>query len=227
MMLNHMISGAPQMTSVKKKVRETIREIVFKEPVYSILLTASILSTVFLFISRKSVTQLYKQVAWYKTQIAWYQKQVDELYDLRLGDLIPAIEASDSQGNSRRIVYQEGRKYLFIIFSKGCHACELQDKNVWTDLAAKAKEKGYTVTGISLESHDASREFLQANKLNFEVLFPDPSTFNRAFRLRKAPQIVAVNEIGKVVLVHFGTLEKDGLKDLASRLIHTTDVGTH
>jgi hypothetical protein len=51
--------------------------------------------------------------------------------------------------------------------------------------------------------------------------------FNRAFRLRKAPQIVAVNEIGKVVLVHFGTLEKDGLKDLASRLIHTTDVGTH
>ena len=227
MMPNHMISVVPQMPGVIKKVRETIRVIVFKEPAYSILITASILSTVFLFISRKSVTQLYKQVAWYKTQITWYQKQVDELYDLRLGDLIPAIEASDSQGNSRRIVYQEGQNYLFIIFSHGCHACELQDKIVWKDLAAQAKEKGYTVTGISLESHDASREFLQANKLNFDVLFPDPATFNRAFRLRKAPQIVSVNGIGKVVFVHFGVLEKKGLKDLASRLAQASDVGTH
>lgn len=222
-----MISDTPQTLSVKNKVRETIRQIVFKEPAYSILIIASILSAVFVFISRKSATQLSEQITQYKKEIVWYQKRVDDLYDLRLGDLIPAIEAFDSQSNSRRIVYQEGRNYLFIIFSHGCHACELQDKTVWNDLTAQAKEKGYTVTGISLEPHDTSREFLQANKLDFDVLFPDPAPLNRAFRLRKLPQIVAVNGIGKVIFVHFGTLEKSKLKDVASSLAPASDVGTH
>jgi peroxiredoxin len=222
-----MISDTPQIPSVKKKVRETIRRIVFEEPAYSILIVASILSAVFLFISRHKLTQLSEQVALYKREIAWYQKQVDELYDLRPGDLIPAIEASDGQGNSRRVVYQEGRNYLFIIFSKGCHACELQDKIVWNDLSAIAKEKRYTVTGISLNSQDSSREFIRSNNLDFDILFPDPTIFSKAFRIRKWPQIVAVNGMGKVVFVHSGTLDKSGLKDLANRLVPASDVGAH
>jgi len=112
---------------------------------------------------------------------------------------------------------------LFIIFSQGCHACELQDKTVWNDLAAQAKEKGYIVAGISLEPQDVNREVLPANKLNFDVLFPDPNAFNRAFRIRKVPQIVAVNEIGKVIFADSGTLDKRRLKDLASRLAATSD----
>lgn len=214
-----MIADNLQIIKLKKSIWVAVRKITFEEPSYLILIVAGLLSIVFLLNSRRARDQQDEQIGRYKTQIAWYQKQVDELYDLKVGDLIPEVEASDSQGNQFRVTYQEGQGCLFIIFSQGCHACVMQDKEVWKDLALQAKRKGYVVTGISLESYDASREFLQSQKFNFDVLFPNVESFNRAFRIRRSPQIIAVNRHGKVVFVHFGTIEKSKLKDLTDNLI--------
>ena len=104
----------------------------------------------------------------------------------------------DSHGKVTNPVYSSESKHLLIIFTPNCTACKMQKKSVWNELASKAKAKGYTVRGISLENIQITDAFLRENKFEFDVLVPDAKVFERCYRITKIPQILLIGKFGKV-----------------------------
>ncbi len=124
---------------------------IFSEPAILILSLACGLSIIFLFVSERTKGLLL-------SKNASLEKKVENLSDLQEGDIVPPIDVLDNQGKERKLVYQEGQKYLLMIFSPDCKACQLQKGAVWNNLASQAKSKGFKIFGVSLGPLEESKK---------------------------------------------------------------------
>jgi thioredoxin-related protein len=184
---------------------------IFAEPSISILIVAIVLSLVFLINSYNERKQL-------GAEVSRLSKKVEELSDLKVGDLVPSIEMADLQGKSTKLSYQGEEKHALIVFSPDCTACKIQEFSVWNKFASQAEAKGYLVHGVLLNKRSETETFLTSHKAGFEVLTPDTELFRRCYRISRVPQIIFTDRAGKVTYIHHGTLQEDGLEPLMSTL---------
>ena len=140
------------------------------------------------------------------------------LSTLKVGDLVPSIQLMNNKRESVRLTYQEDKKHLLVVFSINCAACKIQDESIWNDLAAKLEPQGITTQGILLGDTNLAQDYLSQRKFNFSVLSPDVDTFSRSYRISRLPQIILVDEEGKVVLLHHGTMQKEALESFIGKI---------
>lgn len=183
------------------------RKILLQDPAYMILSVACVLAAIF-------VTQSYRNNKILEYQIAFLKKQVEELRNLQIGDVVPSISGTDMEGNVVRVTLQEGKPYFLIIYSLGCEACELQEISVWNRLAAQARARGYSVYGVSLDPLIAARTHLKKYQFDFESIFVEES-FKRGYRAYQIPQMLLLDHIGKVKAIRSGTIQAADEEDFA------------
>jgi thioredoxin-dependent peroxiredoxin len=93
---------------------------------------------------------------------------------LKLGDSIPAVSAKDQNGQDVNLGENKTGYTLVYFFPKamtpGCtaQACSLRDS--YTEL----QEKGVKIFGVSVDTVDAQKEFVEKDHLPFELL-SDPA----------------------------------------------------
>lgn len=91
---------------------------------------------------------------------------------LKVGDLAPAIEAVDQDGNVVSLASLRGRRVILYFYPKdntpGCtaEACDLRDN--YQDL----KDKGYVIIGVSADNEKSHKNFSSKYGLPF-TLIPD------------------------------------------------------
>ncbi len=89
---------------------------------------------------------------------------------LKAGDLAPAFEANDQNGNSVSLESLRGKKIILFFYPKdntpGCtaEACNLRDN--YADL----KEKGFEVIGVSPDSEASHQKFITKFDLPYTLL---------------------------------------------------------
>jgi thioredoxin-dependent peroxiredoxin len=101
---------------------------------------------------------------------------------LKLGDLIPAVASTDQDGKSVDLAQVSKTGYTLVYFypkamSPGCtaQACSLRDS--YTEL----QQKGVKVFGVSLDSVQAQKEFVQKDHLPFQLLSDTDRKVTTAF----------------------------------------------
>jgi thioredoxin-dependent peroxiredoxin len=101
---------------------------------------------------------------------------------LKLGDPIPAVIATDQNGKPVDLAQAAKSGYTLVYFypkamSPGCtaQACSLRDS--YTEL----QEKGVKIFGVSLDTVEAQREFVQKDNLPFQLLSDTDRQVTSAF----------------------------------------------
>ena len=89
---------------------------------------------------------------------------------LKIGDLAPAFEANDQNGNPVSLESLKGNKIILFFYPKdntpGCtaEACDLRDN--YADLT----EKGFAVIGVSPDSEASHQKFIAKFELPYTLL---------------------------------------------------------
>ena len=101
---------------------------------------------------------------------------------LKLGDPIPTVTSKDQNGKPVDLAQVGGTGYTLVYFypramSPGCtaQACSLRDS--YTTL----QEKGVKVFGVSLDSVEAQKEFVEKDHLPFQLLSDTDRQVTSAF----------------------------------------------
>jgi peroxiredoxin Q/BCP len=126
------------------------------------------------------------------------------------GDSAPAIVGKDQDGKEWRLADRAGKKLVLLYFypkdnTPGCtkEACGLRDR--MSDLA----KDGVEVVGVSFDSSESHREFIDQHKLNFILLADTDGRIADAYGAR-----IGGKKIARRVSFLIG---KDG------RIVHVTD----
>jgi peroxiredoxin Q/BCP len=101
---------------------------------------------------------------------------------LKLGDPIPAVTSTDQNGKPVDLVQAAKSGYTLVYFypkamSPGCtaQACSLRDS--YTEL----QEKGVKIFGVSLDTVEAQKEFVEKDHLPFQLLSDTDRQVTSAF----------------------------------------------
>jgi peroxiredoxin Q/BCP len=135
---------------------------------------------------------------------------------LSVGDLAPDFTLEDFQGNSYTLSQYRGESPVIIYFypkanTSGCttQACGIRDDYI------NFKESGVAVLGISVDSKDDIKEFVESNNLNFPLL----SDLSK----ETAENYAVLNNVGLANRITF-IVDKEGK---IAHIIRNVDVDTH
>lgn len=134
----------------------------------------------------------------------------------QVGDLIASFGASDTDGNRRKVVYDGKSRYLLFFFSPECPSCVSQFP-IWNKVALQAREKKYTVLGVSTGSVGVTRPKVGA--LDFQIVSMEEEAVLRAYRLERIPMVMLTSAYGRVEWLNYGPLKDDKTHDLLSTLV--------
>jgi len=90
--------------------------------------------------------------------------------DLKIGDLAPAIKASDENGEMITLEEYRGKKVVLYFYPKddtpGCtaEACDLRDNY------AQFRDKGFEIIGVSADNEHSHRKFKDKYDLPFRLI---------------------------------------------------------
>jgi len=106
----------------------------------------------------------------------------DKKVDLNPGDLAPAFEAHDDQGQLWKSADHVGKKYVVIYFYPGdfTPGCTAQAKS-FRDNMNKLADKGVVVVGVSGDSAMTHQLFKKAQQLNFALLADEDGKLAQKF----------------------------------------------
>jgi hypothetical protein len=130
----------------------------------------------------------------------------------RPGDIVPPIEGDTADGKKVLISYTGTSKYLLFISSFKCNVC-LKQFPQWSELAQRARPKGWVVLGLSTDEQDVS---VRAADYGFENLRIRDAAVLRAYRINVVPSVMLVSEHGKIQWVRSGALDGASLEELQS-----------
>ena len=134
----------------------------------------------------------------------------------QVGDLLASFGASDMDGNRRKVVYDGRSRYLLFLFSPECPSC-VSEFPTWNKIALQARDKKYTVLGVSTGSVEVTRRKVGA--LDFHVVSTEDEAVLRAYRLERIPMVVLTSAYGRVEWLNYGPLKDDKTQDLLSTLV--------
>ncbi|AFH49191.1 Peroxiredoxin [Ignavibacterium album JCM 16511] len=136
--------------------------------------------------------------------------------NLKVSDTAPDFTLQDSDGNSYTLSSYRGISPVVIYFypkagTPGCtkQACGIRDN--WT----RFSENGIVVLGISVDSKDDIKEFIQENNLNFPLLSDENKEVSKAYGV--------LNNLGLASRISF-VVDKQGK---IAEIIRDVDVQKH
>lgn len=189
--------------------KETARYAKFLEPANVVLTIAVVLALAFLVVmSRRNIvmSQEYERL----------KKDFDRFGTLEVGDIVPSFGGTDLDGRPVNVDFDSARTHLLLIFSTSCAACSRQ-LSVWSQFVPDVTVESCTVHGISLDSAEETRAFLNGVE-RIPTLIPSRNTFVRAYRVRQVPQTILVSKTGVIEWIYAGILTDDKVKEILTKI---------
>ena len=141
---------------------------------------------------------------------ARYRELAARLDDPYVGMYVPVIRAPSLQGDSVLIGEPgEGKRQVLLVFGIDCPYSRASLPS-WRALADRlAGESGVQTYGVSLDSLEASRTYATEHALGFPVVSLTERRAQGLFRLQRIPQILILNDEGRVEFTRLGVVESD------------------
>lgn len=180
------------------------------DPAYAILVVAIVLTLTY-------AVKVSREKAVLQARAQEYSGTLCGPQTIQEGDIVAAFEATDLQGQWRKIAYGGTKRALFFIFSPMCSTCE-HEIPLWNSLAEIAASKTLTVQGISIDSLEDSRKNAVGKHISFDMLIMPDMPTRRAYRVVSIPQVILVSGHGTVEWVHYGRMTQNKLAELQAKL---------
>ena len=148
---------------------------------------------------------------------------------VHVGDRIPELLGTDQNGNEIKASDFKGKKLALYFYPKdgtpGCtaEACSLRDG--YHDLI----KKGYAVVGVSKDSAQSHRKFIEKNNLPFPLIADTDTTLNRFFGVWEEKSMMGRKYMGTFrttflideegVVEHIITPKELNVKDHANQIL--------
>jgi peroxiredoxin len=131
----------------------------------------------------------------------------------RVGDIVPPIEASTSEGKRISLNYTGTSKYLLFFLSFNCNECvsHLPD---WNEIAKRATAKNVSVLGMVTDKQVNT----SAPNPNFDILTTHDPALLRAYRIEITPTVMLISEQGRIQWTHTGSLSDASTQELLNIL---------
>jgi hypothetical protein len=127
------------------------------------------------------------------------------------GDLLRPIDAKDLEGRAVQIPFGgSNRETMLFVWTTTCPACKANLPN-WLAVKERFGER-YNIVALSLDSIDATKPYVEAHPLPFEVLVAaDPAGFRSQYNIPGVPETIHADRDGRVRGAWLGVLPKDFL----------------
>jgi peroxiredoxin len=170
-------------------------------PALVIALTVAAIVVVALARQKQSLEARYRELA----------ARLDHPY---VGMYVPVTHAPSLQGDSVLIGEPaRGERQVLLVFGIDC-LYSRASLPWWRALANRlAGESRVRIYGVSLDSLEASRAYAMEHELSFPVVSLTERRPQNLFRLRRVPQVLILNDEGRVALTRLGVLESDAAVD--------------
>ena len=116
--------------------------------------------------------------------------------DLAEGEVAPAFKAKDTHGNTVRLADFKGRFVVLYFYPKddtpGCtiEACAFRDDY------EKFKMKGVAVLGVSMDSQESHRKFVDKYHLPFPLLLDENAAISKAYGAYGEKNFLGIKSMG-------------------------------
>lgn len=129
------------------------------------------------------------------------------MIDLAIGSTAPDFELSTIDGDRISLFRLRGAPVLLNFYKSNCSWCQIELPRL-APAYDRLHNKRIHVLGIDIgEEGSVAARFAQEKKLNIPVLIDDGSICD-AYRLKRVPTFVLVNEDGKIARVYEGVTEQ-------------------
>jgi peroxiredoxin len=145
---------------------------------------------------------------------ARYRELAARLIAPYVGMYVPVIRPPCVQGDSVLVGEPgEGERQLLLVFDTRC-PCSCASLRSWNALAERlAEDSGEWIYGVSLDSLEASRAYATEHALGFPVVSLTERRAQGLSHLQRVPQILILNDEGRVVFTRLGVVESDAAVD--------------
>ncbi|MCF7669256.1 MAG: peroxiredoxin [Verrucomicrobia bacterium] len=141
---------------------------------------------------------------------------------LAIGDTAPLFEGTDQDNNSWKLQDHLGNKNVLLYFyprdnTPGCtlEACS------WRDSIEQFNNNNTLVVGVSFDSAESHRKFIQKQNLNFTLLTDSKGKIADLYHVRRGPETDLARRVSFLIA-------KDGrishITDTASASTHVTEM---
>ena len=143
-----------------------------------------------------------------------------------VGELLQPIAGRGLDGQSVEIVFEHSeREKMLLVFTTTCPACK-QNLGNWQVLWERYREN-YDIVGISIDSIEATRSYVEANDLPFDIVVPEePAEFSLQYRIAGVPETIHASIDGRVEKVWLGILPERFLEEMAPGDIQLSELGS-
>ena len=130
------------------------------------------------------------------------------------GMYVPVVRAQSVGGDSFVIGEAgEGERQVLFGFSTTCGYCDASLASWETIAAHLAEESGVQVFGVSRDSLEATRAYMEDQGLSFPVVTFSEPRIRALYRLQAVPQTLILNGEGRVIFVRLGAVESEAAVD--------------
>ncbi|MFO7894815.1 MAG: redoxin domain-containing protein [Longimicrobiales bacterium] len=136
------------------------------------------------------------------------------------GTYIPFSPGLSVAGDSVVVGEVDSEGQLLFVYNTRCPYC-LRSIDAWNSLARRLDPNVVEVTGISMDSIEATSTYRQENALDFESAVLLDARMKDAYRFRTVPQTILVNSEGRVVLSRVGVLRHGPAVDSIMEAVRT------
>jgi peroxiredoxin len=165
----------------------------FARPALVLALTAAAIIVVALARQKQSLEVRYREPA----------ARLDDPY---VGMYVPVIRAPSVHGDSVLIGEPgEGERQVLLVFDTRCPYSRASLPS-WKALAGDSR---VCIYGVSLDSLEASRSYAMEHALGFPVVSLTKPRAQGLFHLQRVPQILILNDEGRVAFTRLGVVESD------------------
>jgi peroxiredoxin len=145
---------------------------------------------------------------------ARYGELVARIQHPYAGMYVPVVRAQSVRGDSFVIgEAAEGERQVLFGFSTTCGYCDASLASWETIAEDLAEEWGVRVFGVSRDSPEATRAYVEDHGLSFPVVSFSEPRIRALYRLQAVPQTLILNGDGRVLYARLGAVESEAAVD--------------
>lgn len=136
----------------------------------------------------------------------------------RVGDLAPAFELTDLDGNQVKLDDYRGQVVLLNFWAVWCGPCRTEFP-VIQQVYGRYKNQGFVVLAVNIqESKERIAEFASELELSFPVLLDRRGQVTARYHVRGLPTSFLVDREGRILEKHIGPVDESILEKYLSRV---------